>query len=35
MPLFDAALKIYFVPKTESEGWIAKWDRKDALERRG
>ena len=35
VPLFDDALKIYFVPKTESERWIAKWDRKDALERRG
>lgn len=35
VPLFDDALKIYLVPKTESEEWIAKWDRKDALERRG
>ena len=34
VPLFDNALKIYIVPKVESEGWISKWDKQKALERR-
>ena len=34
VPLFDSALKIFLVPKAESESWISKWDKKAALERR-
>lgn len=34
IPLFDGAIKIYFVPKVESEEWLAKWDKKEAIERR-
>ncbi|CAI1921957.1 HSP70/90 co-chaperone [Saccharomyces pastorianus] len=34
VPLFDNALKIYIVPKAESEEWISKWDKQKALERR-
>ncbi|AJP91244.1 Cns1p [Saccharomyces cerevisiae YJM326] len=34
VPLFDNALKIYIVPKVESEGWISKWDKQKALESR-
>lgn len=34
VPLFDSALKIFLVPKVESESWISKWDKKSALERR-
>lgn len=34
VPLFDNALKIYIVPKVESEEWISKWDKQKALERR-
>ncbi|CAL9731265.1 hsp70/Hsp90 co-chaperone Cns1p [Monosporozyma unispora] len=34
VPLFDFALKIFFVPKVESEEWISKWDKKVALEKR-
>lgn len=34
VPLFDGALKIYFVPKAESEDWISKWNKADAIKRR-
>lgn len=34
VPLFDNALKIYFVPKSESEEWISKWDKAEAIKRR-
>ncbi|CAI4055689.1 HSP70/90 family co-chaperone CNS1 SKDI_02G2650 [Saccharomyces kudriavzevii IFO 1802] len=34
VPIFDNALKIYIVPKVESEEWISKWDKQKALERR-
>lgn len=34
VPLFDDAIKIFFVPKVESEEWISKWDKKAAFERR-
>lgn len=30
IPLFDNSLKIYFVPKIESESWLAKWDKQKA-----
>ncbi|QLL34760.1 hypothetical protein HG536_0H01350 [Torulaspora globosa] len=34
IPLFDNALKVYFVPKTESEEWVQKWDKSRAIEKR-
>lgn len=34
VPLFDNSLRIYFVPKQESEEWLGKWDKSQALERR-
>lgn len=34
VPLFDFALKIFFVPKVESEQWISQWDKKAAFEKR-
>lgn len=34
IPMFDLALKIYFVPKVESEEWVQKWDKSRALEKR-
>lgn len=34
VPLFDNALKIYFVPKIDSQEWLEKWDKAKALERR-
>lgn len=34
VPLFDGSLKIYFVPKNESDAWLSKWDKQKALERR-
>lgn len=34
IPIFDGALKVYLVPKAESEGWLSKWDRSKAMERR-
>ncbi|QLG71780.1 hypothetical protein HG535_0C01290 [Zygotorulaspora mrakii] len=34
VPLFDNALKIYFVPKSESEKWLSNWSKQKALDRR-
>lgn len=34
VPIFDGGLKIYLVPKAESEEWLAKWDKAKALQRR-
>lgn len=34
VPTFDNALKIYLVPKAESDEWIAKWDKVEAIKRR-
>lgn len=34
VPMFDHAVKIYLVPKSESEGWVSMWDKSKALERR-
>lgn len=34
IPMFDHAMKIYLVPKTESEQWVSKWDKTQALEKR-
>ncbi|KAL6945102.1 hypothetical protein ACO0QE_002547 [Hanseniaspora vineae] len=34
IPLFDNSLRVYFVPKQESESWLAKWDKAAAMERR-
>ncbi|AGO13611.1 AaceriAGL268Cp [[Ashbya] aceris (nom. inval.)] len=34
VPLFDDALRVYFVPKAESEAWLNKWDKTKALENR-
>ncbi|CCH62619.1 hypothetical protein TBLA_0H03380 [Henningerozyma blattae CBS 6284] len=34
IPMFDNSLKIFFVPKSESEAWLAKWDKTKAIERR-
>lgn len=34
IPIFDGALKVYLVPKAESEEWLGKWDRTKAMERR-
>ncbi|AAS54223.1 AGL268Cp [Eremothecium gossypii ATCC 10895] len=34
VPLFDDALRVYFVPKVESEAWLKKWDKVKALENR-
>ncbi|CCF58450.1 hypothetical protein KAFR_0E02980 [Kazachstania africana CBS 2517] len=34
VPLFDDAIKIYFVPKSESDTWISKWNKVDAIKRR-
>ncbi|SMN20937.1 similar to Saccharomyces cerevisiae YBR155W CNS1 TPR-containing co-chaperone [Maudiozyma saulgeensis] len=34
VPVFDNALKVYLVPKSESEQWIAKWDKVEAIKRR-
>lgn len=35
VPLFDNILRIYLVPKTDSAEWISKWNKKEALEKRG
>ncbi|SCW03562.1 LAFE_0G13212g1_1 [Lachancea fermentati] len=34
VPLFDKALRVYMVPKSESTQWLEKWDKNEALERR-
>ncbi|EDO16486.1 hypothetical protein Kpol_513p2 [Vanderwaltozyma polyspora DSM 70294] len=34
IPMMDNAIKIYFVPKSESEAWLGKWDRKNAIDKR-
>ncbi|CAR23550.1 HSP70/90 family co-chaperone CNS1 [Lachancea thermotolerans CBS 6340] len=34
VPLFDKSLRIYFVPKSKSEAWLAKWDKEEALKKR-
>lgn len=34
LPLFDDAIKIFIVPKIDANGWIAKWNKKTALEKR-
>lgn len=34
IPLFDNILRIYFVPKCDSAGWIASWKTQDALDKR-
>lgn len=33
-PLFDGILRVYFVPKEDKDGWIAKWDKKKVLAKR-
>lgn len=33
-PLFDNALRLYVVPKTESQVWISKWSKEDVLAKR-
>ncbi len=33
-PLFDGILRVYIVPKVESEKWLSTWDKKKALSRR-
>lgn len=35
VPLFDNILRFYFVPKADSANWISKWNKKEALEKRG
>lgn len=34
VPIFDNALRIYFVPKVDAESWLKTWDKSKALERR-
>ncbi|GAV50140.1 hypothetical protein ZYGR_0S02740 [Zygosaccharomyces rouxii] len=34
IPMFDHAIKIYLVPKSESEQWVSQWDKTKALQRR-
>lgn len=34
VPLFDYALKLYLVPKSDSQKWLETWDKKKALENR-
>lgn len=34
IPMFDHAIKIYLVPKPESEQWVSTWDKSKALEKR-
>ncbi|CUS24428.1 LAQU0S16e01486g1_1 [Lachancea quebecensis] len=34
VPLFDKSLRIYLVPKSKSEAWLAKWDKTEALKKR-
>ncbi|SCU85056.1 LADA_0D05446g1_1 [Lachancea dasiensis] len=34
VPLFDKSLRIYFVPKTLSEDWLATWDKSEAIKKR-
>lgn len=34
VPLFDKALRIYLVPKTEANDWLSKWDKSLALSKR-
>lgn len=34
VPMFDNALKIFLVPKVDSEEWVSKWDKVKAIERR-
>lgn len=34
IPLFDNALRIYFVPQSESKSWSEKWDKNLAIKRR-
>lgn len=33
-PLFDGILRVYIVPKVDSEKWLSSWDKKKALSRR-
>ncbi|KAI5966606.1 CNS1 [Candida theae] len=34
VPLFDDALKLYVVPKSEADQWSSQWNKRAALERR-
>lgn len=34
VPLFDKALRIYFVPKSEAQDWLSKWDKNAAVMKR-
>ena len=34
VPLFDSALKVFLVPKDQSDDWLSKWDKEKALTRR-
>ncbi|SCU95227.1 LANO_0E09692g1_1 [Lachancea nothofagi CBS 11611] len=34
VPLFDRSLRIYFVPKNQSEDWLSRWDKTEALKKR-
>lgn len=34
VPLFDSALKVFLVPKDQSDDWLSKWDKEKALARR-
>ncbi|GEQ67061.1 hypothetical protein JCM33374_g724 [Metschnikowia sp. JCM 33374] len=33
-PLFDNALRLYVVPKSDSPAWLKKWSKEDALKKR-
>lgn len=33
-PLFDKSLRVYFVPKTEAQGWLDNWDKNAAIMKR-
>lgn len=34
IPLFDNSVRLYFVPKVDSEAWLKKWDKSLALKKR-
>lgn len=33
-PLFDNALRLYVIPKCESQSWLLRWNKEDALKKR-
>ena len=33
-PLFDNALRLYVIPKSDSEEWLSKWNKDVALAKR-